>query len=89
MSSRKIMQSTSVADPLSVSNSVSKMREPSRYWRRMARTGSAGEIDQCPFSAVPSRAAKQAGESKCGRQSQSIEPCFETKAAVWQSPIIA
>jgi hypothetical protein len=51
--------------------------------------GSAGEMDQCPLSAVPSSAAKQAAESKCGKQSQSIEPCFETKAAVWQSPIMA
>jgi hypothetical protein len=46
-------------------------------------------MDQCPFSAVPTSAAKQAGESKCGTQSQSIEPSFEIRAAVWQSPIIA
>jgi hypothetical protein len=51
--------------------------------------GSAGEMDQCPFSGVPTSAAKQAGESKFGTQSQSMEPSFETKAALWQSPIIA
>jgi hypothetical protein len=55
----------------------------------MLRIGSEGEMDQCPLSASPSSAAKQAAESKCGRQSQSIEPGFETKAAVWQSPIMA
>jgi hypothetical protein len=55
----------------------------------MLRIGSEGEMDQCPLSAFPSSAAKQAAESKCGRQSQSIEPSLETKAAVWQSPIMA
>jgi hypothetical protein len=44
---------------------------------------------QRPFSGVPSKAAKQAGLSKRGQQSQSIEPCLLTRAAVWQSPISA
>ena len=42
-----------------------------------------------PFSAVPRSAAKQAGESKRGRHSQSIEPSLPTSAALWQSPISA
>jgi hypothetical protein len=38
---------------------------------------------------LPSSAAKQAGESKRGRQSQSIEPFAPTSAAVCVSPISA
>jgi hypothetical protein len=44
---------------------------------------------QCPFSGVPTNAAKQAGLSKRGQQSQSMEPSRLTSAALWQSPIIA
>ena len=46
-----------------------------------------GAISHRPFSGVPSSAAKQAGESKRGRQSQSIEPSRPTKAAVTRLPI--
>jgi hypothetical protein len=38
---------------------------------------------------VPSSAAKQAGASNRGRQSQSMEPSRPTRAAVRQSPISA
>ena len=48
-----------------------------------------GEISQRPLSGVPSRAAKQAPESKRGQQSQSTEPSRETSAAVWPSPMSA
>jgi hypothetical protein len=41
---------------------------------------------QRPWSSVPSNAAKQAGESKRGSASQSIEPSFDTSAAVSLSP---
>ena len=43
---------------------------------------SAGPSSQRPCSAVPSSAAKQAGESKRGRHSQSTEPSVPTSAAV-------
>jgi hypothetical protein len=46
-------------------------------------------MHQCPFADEPSSAAKQAGLSKRGQQSQSIEPPLLTSAAVWQSPISA
>ena len=42
---------------------------------------------RCP--SVPTRAAKQAGLSKRGQHSQSIEPSRLTSAALWQSPISA
>jgi len=48
----------------------------------MLSGGSVGAISQRPCSGVPSSAAKQAAESKRGRQSQSIEPARETSAAV-------
>jgi hypothetical protein len=44
---------------------------------------------QRPFSLCPSRAAKQAGESKRGKQSQSIEPSRATSAAEIMLPISA
>jgi hypothetical protein len=52
-------------------------------------SGSTGEICHRPFSAVPRSAAKQAGESNLGQQSQSIDPFLPTSAAVSQSPINA
>ena len=42
-----------------------------------------------PFRSLPSRAAKHAGESKRGRQSQSIDPRRLTSAAVPRSPSTA
>jgi hypothetical protein len=44
---------------------------------------------QRPLSGVPTSEAKQAGLSKRGQHSQSIEPSRLTRAALWQSPIIA
>jgi hypothetical protein len=49
--------------------------------------GSAGAISHRPFPSVPSKAAKQASESKAGQHSQSIDPLRPTSAAVSQSPI--
>jgi uncharacterized protein YndB with AHSA1/START domain len=51
--------------------------------------GCFGPMSHRPLSGVPSKAAKQAAESKRGQHSQSIEPSRPTKAAVLQSPIIA
>jgi hypothetical protein len=50
------------------------------------RMGDAGRICQRPSSSVPSRAAKQAAESRRGSASQSIGPCVSTSAAVSVSP---
>ena len=47
----------------------------------------AGEIAQRPLSFVPRSAAKQAPESKRGRQSQSMEPSRPTSAPVSVSPM--
>jgi hypothetical protein len=46
-------------------------------------------MSQRPWSGVPSSAAKQAPESNRGQHSQSIDPPFDTSAAVSQSPINA
>ena len=42
-----------------------------------------------PYSSLPSSRAKQAAESKRGRQSQSTEPSTPTRAAVCSSPMSA
>jgi hypothetical protein len=48
-----------------------------------------GEIFQNPPRSRSRSAANIDGESKRGQHSHSIEPYFETKAAVRQSPMIA
>jgi len=53
------------------------------------RLSPAGAIFQRPLQGSPSRAAKQAPESKLGQHSQSMEPSRPTRAAVSQSPIKA
>ena len=83
------MQSMIRTAPSWVSNSVSKIRVPSRYLRRTPCAAAAGAISQRPCSGSPSKAAKHAPESNRGRQSQSMEPSRPTNAAVWQSPISA
>ena len=68
------MKSMTVATPLSVSNSVSSMSVPSRYFRRTCLTSPCGARSQRPFVSSPRSAAKHAPESKRGRHNQSIEP---------------
>ena len=84
-----VMKSISATLPSLVSKIVSRIIVPGRYCRRMRTGGSAGAMRQRPLSGVPTRAAKQAGLSKRGQHSQSIEPSRLTRAALWQSPIIA
>jgi hypothetical protein len=58
-----------------------------RYCRSVrSGTTSRGAMRQRPCSGAPSRAAKHAGLSKRGQQSQSTEPSRDTSAAVSQSP---
>jgi hypothetical protein len=83
------MQSTRRIVPLAVSRSVSSTSVGPRYRRRVATTASRGVTSQKPLSPVPSSAAKQAGASNRGRQSQSIDPLVPTSATVWVSPISA
>ncbi len=85
-SSRGGMQSTTRTVPSGVSQTVSSTSVSPRYCRRVQVPPAAGASRQCPFSSSPSSAAKQAGESKCGRHSQSIEPSRPTSAAVCRSP---
>ena len=80
------MKSISIISDLAVLNRVSRMSVPGRY-RRVIFAFSTGSISQRPCSGVPSSAAKQAGESKRGRQSQSMEPSVPTSAAVRMLPI--
>jgi Glycosyl hydrolases family 15 len=56
------------------------------FWRECA---SAGLMSQRPCSGVPSKAAKQASESKRGQHSQSMLPSRPTRAAVSLSPMRA
>ena len=53
---------------------------------RARRRGATARASQRPLSGPPSSAAKQAPESKRGKQSQSIEPSRSTSAAVCRSP---
>ena len=83
------MKSISATDPVVVSNTVSRIIVFGKY-RLLTRVGApAGLIRQYPLSELPSKAAKQAGLSKRGQQSQSIDPSLLTSAAVRQSPISA
>ena len=83
------IRSSSTTSPSAVVNVVSSSAVPSTYLRLVDSTSSAGASSQRPWSSVPSSAAKQAGESKRGRHSQSIEPSLPTSAAVPRSPMRA
>ncbi len=90
--SRCGMKSTTFTVPVRVSQYVSRTSESFTYARRVQTSEGPvpwGAMRQWPFSSVPSRAAKQAPESKRGRQSQSTEPFLPMSAAVWRSPIRA
>ncbi len=52
-------------------------------------SSSRGAIRQLPWSSLPSRAAKQASESKRGRHSQSTDPAALISAADCMSPTTA
>ena len=80
------MQSTTRTVPSGVCQNVSSTSVSPRYCRWKQVPPAAGAIRQCPFSSSPSSAAKQAGESNCGRHSQSIDPSRPTSAAVCRSP---
>ena len=54
-----------------------------------ASAAAAGAMLQCPCRSSPSRAAKQAGESKRGTHSQSTEPSRLISAADRMSPMSA
>ena len=75
--------------PLCVVNVVSRIIVPGRYRRETDATSSFGHSFQKPFSAVPSNAAKHAGEANEGQHSQSMDPSRLTSAAVSQSPMTA
>ena len=82
------MKSVTRTAPSSVSKLGLEHQRALRYdARRLEPAG--GSISQRPWGSSPSSAAKQAPESKRGRQSQSIEPSRPTSAAVCRSPIIA
>ena len=83
------MRSTTLTVPSGASHSVSSTSESPRYRRVADATPPAGATCQRPASGVSSSAAKQAGESKRGRHSQSIDPWRPTRAAVWRSPMTA
>ena len=68
-------------EPSAVWKTVSSTSEPGRYERSTRSTGPAGAICQRPLPSSPSSAAKQAGESKRGNVSQSIDPSLPTSAA--------
>ena len=85
----RLLSMRDVLARICISNSVSSTSVSPRYRRRIVVLSSWGVMSQRPCSGVPSSAAKQAGESKRGRQSQSRDPWREISAAVWVSPINA
>lgn len=85
--------------PSAVSNSVSTTIVCSRYRRRVARTSPHGESDQAPFSSLPTRPAKQAGELNlaAGRASQlsrCVRPALlsacrrSARNLRWEAPLV-
>jgi len=80
------MKSVTRTVPAGVSHRESRTSVPGRYARLVQRPPLVGARRQNPLSSVPSSAARQAGESKRGRQSQSTEPSRPTMAAVSWSP---
>lgn len=83
------MKSISVAAPSFVSNLVSRIRVPSRYFRVTHAEVSRGAIKNRPLSGVPSGAAKHAVESKLGGQNQSIEPYPSGVTRLAENEVIA
>ena len=77
------------AQPSALSQRDSRISVLSRYFRVTFASLSAAASSQRPFSSSPRMRANIEDESKRGQQSQSIEPSRPTRAAVWQSPIIA
>ncbi len=82
------MTSTTMTEPVSVVYVVSRTAVSPTYLRLEVYSPS-GPISQRPLPGSPRRAAKQAGESNRGRQSQSTEPSRPTSAAVAVSPMSA
>ena len=83
------MKSMTETTPSAVVNSVSRIKVPGWYQRVTRLIVPSGVNNHLPFSGVPSSAAKHAGESNLGKDSQSIEPFRPTSAAVSQSPMSA
>jgi len=79
------MKSITRTEPVSVSQSVSRMSVHLRQLRRPLHASPRGASSHRPFSGVPSSAAKHAPESKRGKQSQSIDPLLAISAAVCMS----
>ena len=79
------MKSISATLPVDDPKIVSNTSVSGRYRRVTVKKADSGPIHQRPFSGDPSRAAKQAGLSKRGQHSQSMEPALLTSAAVRQS----
>jgi hypothetical protein len=61
----------------------------STYRREIEYPARAGLIEQYPPCSHPSNLPKELPESNRGMQHQSIEACFDTRAAEWQSPMNA
>ena len=61
----------------------------SGVYRRVTWNGPSGASVKAPPRSGSSNAAKVLGESRSGRQSQSIEPSRATSATVRPSPIAA
>ncbi|MDQ3268857.1 MAG: hypothetical protein M3Q11_01460 [Pseudomonadota bacterium] len=75
------MQSDTCTRPSATSISDCTTSESSRYLCRSRVGGSQVCSAQWPCSCVPSSDAKHAGESKRGRQSQSMQPDRSNSAA--------
>src|SRR5581483_4168479 len=80
------IRSVRTASPEPVRNLVSKTFEFPAYLRS-ASYSPVGEIFQYPPRSRSNMAANIEGESKRGQHSHSMQPNFDTSAAVLQSPI--
>jgi hypothetical protein len=82
------MPSVRTTTPDSVCQVVSRIVEPLRYRREVARTSSTAS-EKHPARSPPRRRPNTGSESIRGRHSQSMDPADEHNAAVRVSPMSA
>ena len=81
------MQSVSSSTPSAVTKVVASTLVLGRYVRWMSCASASGATRKWPPCSSSDR-AKTDGESNRGKQSQSMDPSWPTRANEWQSPII-
>ena len=82
------IQSVTSSTPEAVSKQVASTLVAGRYERSTPTTASPGAMEKWPPSSSRTRPSTD-GESKRGKQHQSMEPSRPTSPSEWQSPMTA